>query len=207
MDLSFFSLTLRTVLISHVPVFGDVRSVTESQVLVTVQEGQAVHQTCAVSVDATLGKTQLKSGFLSALPTLYYPLALGEEELDLLLNPISMGFQTDSVFPTHIKHPSVEDSDADGKPGVTITLQIPILGEVEMLVAQHTRTRLTGQKVAEGRWEGTTHLVEFEQIILQSGHGLLREAPEVFPGVGSFLLQKLPGPTSCTGLTGNIAPD
>ena len=53
MDLSFFSLTLRTVLISHVPVFGDVRSVTESQVLVTVQEGQAVHQTCAVSVDAT----------------------------------------------------------------------------------------------------------------------------------------------------------
>jgi hypothetical protein len=204
--LSFYILTLRTVLISHVPILGDVQSVTESQVLVTVQNGHAVHQTCAVSVDATLGKTQLEGGFLSALPTLHYPLAVEEEALDLLLEPIAMGYQGDLVFPTHIQHPSVEDSDADGKPGVTITLQIPILGEVEMLVAQHTRTQLSGQRVAEGRWEGTAHLVEFEQIILQSGHRLLKEAPEVLPGVGSFVLQELSGPTSCTGLTGNNAP-
>ncbi|MFT5586700.1 MAG: hypothetical protein ACI9VR_004299 [Cognaticolwellia sp.] len=203
MALSFYTLTLRTVLISHVPILGDVQSVTESQVLVTVQGGHAVHETCAVSVDATLGKTQLESGFLQALPTLYYPWSGEEEELDLLLDPIAMGYGGGSSFPTHIKHPAVEDSDSDGKPGVTITLQLPILGEVEMLVAQHTRTQLSGRMVAEGRWEGTTNLVEFEQIILQSGHSRLREPPEVVPGVGSFVLQELSGPTSCTGLTGN----
>ena len=198
--MSFYALTLRTIMISNVPILGDVQSVTESEVLITVQGGQAVHQTCAVSVDATLGKTQLESGFLEALPTLYYPWDEGEE-LDLLLDPIGMGYELGESFPTHLKHPSVEDSDSDAKPGVTITLQIPILGEVEMLVAQHTRTQLIGRQVSEGRWEGSSQMVEFEQIILRSGHSrLVKEPPDIRPGIGTFVLQELSGPTDCAGL-------
>lgn len=199
--MKFFVMTLRVVLISKVPILGDVQSVTESKVLIQVQDGVAEHQTCAVSVDATLGKTQLESGFLEALPTLSYPWVEGEE-FKVLLDPIAMGYQASQSFPTHIKHPSVEDSDSDGKAGVTITLQIPILGEVEMLVAQHTRTQLTGRRVSEGRWEGTSELVEFEQIILRSGHNRLKEAPEIRPGVGTFVVQALPGPVDCAGLLG-----
>lgn len=197
--MSFYALTLRTIMISSVPILGDVRSVTESQVLISVQDGQAVHETCAVSVDATLGKTQLESGFLEALPILYYPWDEGEE-LDLLLDPIAMGYQKGESFPTHLKHPSVKDSDSDDKPGVTITLHIPILGKVEMLVAQHTRTQLTGHQVGEGHWEGSTQMVEFEQIILQSGHGRLRDAPEIRPGTGTFVLKEISGPLDCSGL-------
>lgn len=201
--MSFYALTLRTILISNVPILGDVQSVTESDILISVQDGRAVHQTCAVSVDATLGKTQLESGFLEALPTLYYPWD-GGEELDLLLDPIGMGYELGETFPTHLKHPSVEDSDSDAKPGVTITLQIPILGEVEMLVAQHTRTQLTGQQVSEGRWEGSSQMVEFEQIILRSGHSrLVKDPPDIRPGVGTFVIQELSGPTDCASLASN----
>ncbi len=201
MAVSFYALTLRTILISNVPILGDVQSVTESQVLISVQDGHAVHETCAVSVDATLGKTQLETGFLEALPTLYYPWD-GGEELDLLLDPIAMGYHMGQSFPTHLKHPSVKDSDSDEKPGVTITLHIPILGQVEMLVAQHTRTQLKGQQVAEGVWKGSTEMVEFEQIILQSGHSRLKEVQTIRPGIGTFVLQQVQGPVDCTALIG-----
>lgn len=199
--MTFYVMSLRTVLLSTVPILGQVQSVTESEILVTVEDGQAVHRTCSVSVDATLGKTQLQSGFLEALPVLSYAWDEGET-VDLTLGSIAMGYDPSQSFPTHLKHPAVEDSDSDGKPGVTITLNIPILGEVEMWVAQFTQTTLHGRKVDEGVWAGTAELSQFEQIILKSGHPRLKEPPPIAPGVGSFILTRQPGPTSCEAVLG-----
>lgn len=196
--MSAFQLVLYTVTFAKVPVLGSVRSVTESHVLVTLEDGVATHQTCSVEVRAQLARTRMPDAFISALPVLTYPLDLSDAfEADL--GPVAVGYDPAGPFPEHADEAS--DTDGDGQAGVTVVLEIPLLGEVEMRVAQLSHIVLRGERVGPQRWEGTAELVEFKQILLATDNPLLTSHPPVEPGVGRFTLEALEGATTCRDLS------
>lgn len=195
-----YLLTLRMATVAYVPIIGQVRSVTESRAILEVEEGVATHKTCAVHVDAEMGKTRLSEGFLGALPELQYPFEPEGKSLELDMGEVAVGYDPELGFPNHLGHPGVLDSDQDEAPGVSIILEIPLLGQVTLLVAQRTRSTLRGVEVEPGVWRGQTSFADFEQVILGSDHKLLSEPPPLTPTLGDFILRELPGPLSCDEL-------
>jgi len=184
--LRFFILVMETVTLAQVPLLGDVPSVTVATVLVTLQDGLTEHRTCAVEVDARLAETHFPDAFIDALPVLEYPLS-DSKALSLELPRVEVG---------------ASDSDGDGHDGVTVFLEIPVLGPVEMHVHQISRVALDGYQTSPGVWEGTTTLTEFEQNVLWADHPLLRDPPSVSPSTGRFRMVEQPGPISCEDVTG-----
>ena len=181
----YFVLVMETVTLAQVPVLGDIPSVTVATVLLTMQDGLTEHRTCSVDVDARLTETHLPDAFIEALPLLEYPLGYSEE-FSLELPRVEVG---------------ASDSDGDGHDGVTVFLELPVLGRVEMHVHQVSRVALDGHQVAPGVWEGTTTLTEFEQNVLWADHALLRDPPPVLPSTGRFRIVEQPGPLSCEDVT------
>ena len=181
----FFILVMETVTLAQVPVLGDVPSVTVATVLLTLQDGLTEHRTCAVEVDARLTETHLPDAFIEALPVLEYPFN-SSEQLSLELPRVEVG---------------ASDSDGDGHEGVTVFVELPILGSVEMHVHQISRVALDGHQTAPGVWEGKTTLMEFEQNVLWADHPLLRDPLPVVPSSGRFRMVEQPGPISCEDVT------
>ena len=86
-----------------------------------------------------------------------------------LANPL-----TDSL-PTEAGAPSEVDTDQDGNPGVTVNVNVALLGSGSVYVAQRSIINLRGLERDDGRIEGLWESND-QQVVLGASRGVLNQA-------------------------------
>lgn len=117
-----------------------------------------------------LRRTRVRPVLSSVGAHIEYEADLGQEWL---------GAAPAATLPRDPDDPRVDDSDGDGRPGVTIRLRLPMLGDAELLVAQRSRAVLRGRVVSPGRVTGHIEVRDFEQTVLATRPPLLNYEPKI----------------------------
>jgi hypothetical protein len=164
--------------------------------------------TCAVEMTGASGKARmgLSDAFIAAM---------GDKRLQADIGPAPGGWTfaldmgEDHVgydparaagLPTDLADPAVVDWDGDGQPAATIDLQVPVLGAVELYVAQRAHVRLSGTTDARtGITRGQVEFARFEQRTLGASHRMFDANPEMWPDPArsGFELRPLPTGAGC----------
>ncbi len=198
---------------ARVPVLGESRGSSVSLLLVDLAEGpdgqlRATQQVCTVEMRGAGERAQMRlsDGFLRAQGKKSWTVRLAEDGAMVAdLGVDHVGFAPsgrDSPVPKRATDPGVIDWDKDGRPGATILLRAPVLGDVELYVAQRAHVRLRGRALPEGGAEGAVEVLRFEQHTIGSSHRLFDTSPEMWPdpGASGFALWPAPPGTGCGGL-------
>lgn len=198
---------------AQVPVLGQSRGSSVSLLLLDLTEGpdgrlRATQRVCAVEMRGAGERAQMRlsDGFLKAQGSKTWTVDLSEDgALVADLGVDHVGFKPsgkDSPVPARATDPGVIDWDGDGRPGATILLRAPVLGDVELYVAQRAHVRLRGRAGADGRAAGAVEVLRFEQHTIGSSHRLFDTSPEMWPDPASsgFSLWPAPAGTTCAGL-------
>ena len=183
-----YRLEMRVAANASLPWFGHAETVTTSTSWVEIdrERGKLVqhHQVCEVHDEArtrwrgltypralveSLPTTQVRPVLKATTEGLEYQADLGREWL---------GTTPGESLPRQADDPRVQDTDGDGRPGVTLRLHV-LTGEAELLVAQRTRAVLNGTVVSPGRVTGRVEMREFAQAILEASPHFLRFTPDV----------------------------
>lgn len=208
-----YVMTLHSATRARVPVFGWTPSVTVSDVIVdlTETEGglQVRHEVCTVRIagDRKRARIIIPPAFVASLPIKQYAASVSPSSdglrfvADLGTNHVGYDPEATSVVPQRPEDVGVVDQDADGNPGVTVLLSVPIVGEASLYVVQRARMRLIGTLQPDGTVAGRIDLQEFDQFTLDATHWMLRGSPEIepIPGDSWFAMRSAPG-ASCDGL-------
>ena len=188
-------------------VFGEIRGQSVSWLLVDItdQDGQLwqQHTTCTVELLDSTGNSRaaLSPSFISSLPVLRYPIQTTDGyRADIGLEHV--GYDPTYSLPTRADTPGVIDWDEDGNPGATITLNIPLLGNVELYIAQRAQMILTGQVLASGQVRGGLELPIMEQQTLGASVGFLDRSPPIrpLPEESGFAMLLLPEGSGCAAI-------
>ena len=185
-----YGMYLKTATHSHVPVLGKLpgASVTWlSLEILTTPEGTEMVQTTCVSTMEGAGErasVRLSEGFLDALPVKSTPLQWHEEggswRLSADLGVEHIGYDpalTD--LPDDPDAPGVVDFDGDGNPGATVIVTIPLLGEIELYIAQRAHSTLAGTLLDDGSLTGTVASLSLAQNTLDATNPLMRMSPDM----------------------------
>lgn len=202
---------------SQVPVFGETRVFTRSLLLAELRwEGDVLVQSqhlCAVDVsdDSRLASTVIPPAFVAAFPEQSFPVAYARREggWHLVLDPgeVLVGYDaTAGGMPQEPDDPAVLDWDHDGAPGATVQLEIPVLGRVDIHIAQRGRSVFVG-RVEDGGVRGHVQVVTLEQRTLSASHPLFRANPPIraLPELSTFTLRPLPDASGCEAVRGALA--
>ncbi|MEC8422575.1 MAG: hypothetical protein VX000_02295, partial [Myxococcota bacterium] len=74
------------------------------------------------------------------------------------------------------------DWDGDGRPAATVAIRVPVLGSIELYVAQRAHVRLEGQTDAgTGVTRGAVDFEHFEQRTLGASHRMFEANPDMWP--------------------------
>ncbi|HEX5064725.1 MAG TPA: hypothetical protein VFY49_01305 [Myxococcota bacterium] len=183
-----YRLEMRVAANASLPWFGHAETVTTSTSWVEIDRegGKLVqrHQVCEVHDAARTrwrGLTYPRA-LVESLPTTEVRPVL-EESADGLAYQADLGREwlgtaPGESLPRKADDPRVQDTDGDGRPGVTLRLHV-LIGEAELLVAQRTRAVLKGTVVSPGRVTGRVEMREFAQAILEASPHFLRFTPDV----------------------------
>jgi len=209
-----YAMRLETATIAHVPVLGRTRGGSVSWLLGELSEDGGQHwtwTTCAVEMTGASGKARmgLSEAFIAAM---------GPRKLDADIAPAPGGWRfsldmgTDHVgydpsrtvqVPTALDDPAVIDWDRDGRPAATIDIDVPMLGPVELYVAQRAHVRLSGTTAsATGITRGEVEFAHFEQRTLGASHRMFDANPEMWPDPerSGFEVRPLPTGVGCSGV-------
>lgn len=148
-----------------------------AKVVWTGDKGQYWHQVCAMDANEVHGsQVHFPPAFLGAIPVTPVPLTRSgaiwsqPETVELL------GLKPSHVGPMpglgEASHASAIDADKDGKPGVTVEVDVTLLGLQKIYVAQRTTSAWQGAPGEDGRIEALP-TVSFEQSILGASMSLL----------------------------------
>jgi len=175
-----YALEVTIVTESRLPVIGTKRVTTTSQVLARLREGPdgwvQQQRTCAVLVEGGgPATTTIPPAFVAALPVQEIPVDLSDGyRVDG--GPTTLGAEADGPLPRRAEDPGVKDSDGDGQPGVTVWVDAPVVGRVEMYVVQRAHSVLLGKRTETGA-EGAVDVRQMEQWTLGASHKLLAANP------------------------------
>jgi len=201
-----YALETQVVTTSQVPIFGKNRVTTVTRALVEITSrppGLGVRQrTCSIDVDSTSSaRTVIPGAFIAGLPELRYSLVEADGGFQLDGTQVVGLFEERDTLPRRGSDPSVRDMDGDGKPGATIRLEIPMIGEVDVYVVQQTRAILTG-RLAEGGAEGRVEVVSIDQRTIGASNPVFKASPKLVPveGEGHFALWPVRDGTTCSEL-------
>ncbi|MCB9791930.1 MAG: hypothetical protein H6741_04310 [Alphaproteobacteria bacterium] len=198
-----------------VPVLGDTHVYTRSLLLVEyspVAEGLLQRQTlCAVEIDddARLSDTLIPPAFIRSFPVQRNVVQLSEQGAGWGFvsdpGPVHVGFDARSSgggVPQELDSPGVLDWDKDGVPGATVKLVVPVLGDIELYIAQTGHTILRGQLSAAGEVQGQVDLTYFEQHTLGASNRLFHTSPATrfVPEQSYFRIAPLEAGASCESL-------
>lgn len=199
-----------------VPVLGDTHVYTRSLLLVEytqLPEGVQQRQTlCAVEVDddARLSDTLIPPAFIRSFPVQTNVVALDQAGGGWSFlsdpGPVHIGHDPkrggSGGVPEEMDSPGVWDWDHDGEPGATVKLVVPVLGDIQIYVAQTGHTILRGQLSASGEVSGEVDLTHFEQRTLGASNRLFHTSPKTrfVPEQSYFRIAPLEAGASCASL-------
>ena len=195
-----------------VPVIGEIRGESVSWLLIQIElVGDQLwqeHTTCAVELLDATGKTHARfaEGFVDSLAHHRYLLSATDGHYQANTGLEHLGYDPSWPLPNHPDDPGVIDSDGDGHPGVSVLLDIPLLGTEEIFIAQRAQMILTGTILSADRVVGGLELPVLDQRTLGATLRLLERSPPVrpLPEESGFSMVRLPEQTDCTTLKASL---
>ena len=203
-----YAFTLRIAVTAPVPVLGQMITWTRAESLVDVvrdARGLLATQTaCGLRTDGGgTFVTTAPPAFVRSLGTRSYRIDVddnGAMRADLGME--HSGYDPSRTpgggLPRNSKDRAVVDEDHDGKPGVTLDLNVPGLPQFHIAVATRGHTVLEGRVTTSGRAEGVPHVLLAEQLVLD---GLPFTPPKndtpADPARSAFVFQRLPDGATC----------
>jgi hypothetical protein len=202
--------------IAILPFAGEVnRTSTVVQWVDVVQEDTTLimqDRYCFTVIDdeTTLVSTVIPQTFMAALQPSPRTATLSERdgEIQFVQEPYTevrgahLGNVNDAL-PTEPNDPRVVDQDADGHPGMTVSVNILGIIGGETYVVQRVRYALQGTLVTLNRIEGTIAWSD-EQSVLEATNALLKANtigyPDPDPSRHIFIMLRLEGPLTCEWL-------
>lgn len=190
-----YALSLHTVTRTRMPLLGWTFSETTSDALVDIVDRDGApwqrQEVCDVRIRSRglAAKVIVPDAFVASLPleevaielttgpdgAVRYRADLGVDEVGF--DPIQAAGQV----PRTVDDPGVVDGDGDGKPGVTIVVEAPVLGRAELYVVQRGSMVLIGTGKPDGSIAGTVALGPVEQHTIAASNRLLVSSPRIEP--------------------------
>lgn len=193
---------------AKVPVVGWVPVTTRSLVLAELaRDGDGFRVTQRVCDVRVLGGkpavTTMPPALIAAIPPQVYPLSVRQEGTTLRIaadpGPTRVG-QDGQGAPV--------DFEGDGRPGATVWLDVPVLGRVEVYVAQLGHTRWAGTWTEAGG-AGRAEVVILEQRTLGASHAMFTgdRPTRVLSEASRFRLVPLAAGAGCAEALAAADPD
>ncbi|MCB9759058.1 MAG: hypothetical protein H6739_04395 [Alphaproteobacteria bacterium] len=201
--------------VTTVPVLGETRVFTRSLLLVDFEVVDGVliqrQRLCAVAVDddARLSSTVIPPAFIAAFPHQQHAVSLEREggawRYHADPGPVYIGFdpaQTGGPLPQEVDSVGVVDWDGDGAPGATVNLVVPVLGAIDLYIAQAGHSLLNGAVLADGSIAGHVEIRTLDQRTLGASHRLFHTSPAIrpVPALSTFRLAPLEPGMDCADL-------
>jgi hypothetical protein len=192
-----YVLELRMVTETQIPVAGKREVVTLSYAHIDFEErdGKWIQnqKACAVVVEG--GRVTFPDTFVASIPAQSFPVSWTEGTYAVDPGPTFVGLSGPTAeLPEEPDDPRVVDQDGDGHPGVTVYMNLPVFGQLEMYVVQAAHSRLSGQ-VTDGRIEGSVDIPRFDQRTLGASMKVFAKTlpTRVLPGRSTFRIIPDPG--------------
>ncbi len=203
-----YALKTEVVTQSQIPVLGQNRVVTTTRALLTVSEQdgrvEALQLTCSVDVQSTSRTdTVIPEAFVAALPPVVYQVVSGLDGFHFASGVQRVGLEHPvGTLPRSANDPAVLDTDGDGHPGATVTLDNPWVGAVHIYVVQQTETVLSGRSTTDGAL-GQVEIVALTQRTLGASNPLFAVTPKLWPEAGEsrFWMTALEPGATCADLS------
>ena len=212
-----YALSLHAVTRTKVPFLGWTRSETVSAVLVDFLErdGRLVQrqEVCSIRLEgkARDARVSFPDAFVRSLPPKERVVELARDASGAMRYRVDLGTdhvgydpaQTGGRVPLGPDAPGVVDGDWDGHPGVTVNLDVPVLGRTELYVVQRGSMVLDGIVEADGHVAGAVELGPVEQRTIAASNPLLVASPRIVPEPGAswFSLRPIDETSSCADLS------
>jgi len=165
-----YALVVRFTTATRAPFVGWVHADTITTSRVRLSEGSdgwaAEQVTCEVEIDGGApARTTVPPAFVASLSPQRYAIRTGEAGRALRADPgpTWVGQQADGT---------VLDQEGDGHPGATVWVDVPVIGRVDVYVAQHAHTVLDGQWTPAGA-VGRVEVITMNQRTLGASNRLL----------------------------------
>ena len=210
------ALFMRSATQARLPVLGERPGASEAWVLVDVKNSgpgtaTAVHRPCAVRVlgAGDRANVRLGPGFLEAMGSRattwrFHPDSSGwAVETDLGMHHVGYDpATTGGLLPSDAKADGVVDHEGDGHPGATVIVDVPVLGELEIYIAQRTHQSLHGRLTDDGTLEGGIHGHALDQETLDATSALMKVSPVMRPDPdrSAWWMVTVPEDTTCETL-------
>jgi hypothetical protein len=213
-----YALSLHTVTRTRLPLLGWTSSETTSEALVDIFDRDGTpwqrQEVCDVRVASrgvVAAKVIVPDAFVESLPVKQHPIELtargdGTWTYRADLGVDEVGFdsrQAQGKVPRTLDDPGVVDGDGDGRPGVTILVDAPVLGRAELYVVQRGSMVLDGTVLRDGGVAGTVTLGPVEQHTIAASNRLLVASPRIEPmsEASWFRLTPVPSTARCEDIT------
>ena len=199
---------------AKIPVLGTIRALSHQELLLRIErEGGALVQyqdmcDMRIETNARIARTVLTRQFIDAIPNRRYPLVVTQDGetwryfADMGVH--DFGWQSGGVLPLprEADDPGITDDDHDGHPGVTLKLDVPLFGMVDLYVVQHVHTQIVGVFVGPDQVEGLVDIRILQQRAVGAGNPLFNRNTETAPvkAESPFLIVKVPDDTTCATL-------
>ena len=206
-------LRIRTATNAKVPIIGNTYIRSTTHLLTTIESTETGHQqtqrTCIVDnrPSRSITRTVLPEAFIAHLPVKTYPITVATQPdgtrkyaADLQQQYVGYdGRKANGVIPRRASDPAVFDWDEDGKPGASVLIDIPILGNVRIYMVQTNHTFLSGKFTSNDTVEGITRQRVLQQRTIGADHRLLAANPKLTIGQGhdKFELVRIESGSDC----------
>ena len=210
------ALFMRSATQARLPVLGDRPGASEAWVLVELTQAgsgtaSAVRTPCSVRMlgAGERAHVRLGPGFLEAMGARsttwhFTPEQTGwSVETDLGVDHVGYDPEaTGGVLPRHAEAPGVVDHESDGNPGATVIVDVPLLGEQEIYIAQRAHQSLHGRLSEDGMMEGGIEGHALDQQTLDATNALMKLSPEMRPDPArsAWWMVPVPADTDCASL-------
>ncbi|MDG1482752.1 MAG: hypothetical protein P8R54_24380 [Myxococcota bacterium] len=205
-----YGIHLKTATHAHIPVLGEMPGASVvwllAEILPSMEgEPELVQRTCSVRMEGSgeRASVMLSPGFLAALPEKHHNLVFSESgQVFIDMGEDHIGYDP-TLYPDALPRdeaaPGLIDFDGDGNPGATVIITVPILGTVELYIAQHAQSSLVGQIHSDGTLTGTVESLLLEQQTLDATNPLMRMSPRMSLDTAHshWRMQPLPADTTC----------
>jgi hypothetical protein len=215
-----YGLYMKSATHAHLPVLGARPGASVAWLTVDVARDaaggwQAVQTPCALEMVGAGDKAdvRLSDGFIDALGTKRYRLDVATDatgtrvRADLGMDHVGYDpTRSPDGPPRRAGDPGVVDFESDGNPGATVIIDVPMLGEMEIYIAQAAHSSLHGAVRADGSVHGGVEGHALQQQTLGATNPLMRVSPRMSPDpAGSFFwMVPIPGDTGCDALASRM---
>ncbi len=188
-----WAMKLQLAVIAQVPVLGDSATVNHRTNLATLRMQDGVltqtHRACRVEVVAErdFATPIVPQAFVDHLPEKTYPVELrdiGDQvryDVDLQLEVMGYDETLPEPVPSDDQDKRIEDTDQDGRIGITFLVDAPVFGRVEVYAVQLAHTVLKGRVLSPDRVVGSALMLVLEQRVIGSTNVFFTRGAKVRP--------------------------